>query len=220
LRSCLIIAGFGASLVLAACGSGSRQDISEPRGKFPVAVDSARFPLVQTLSDHAHLTIAVRNAGHKTIPDIAVTICNVTCAYPASTSQGTSAQAFSQDINTKYLANPSRPVWIVDNPPGGCAYSCQNGGRGAAVTAYANTWALGKLPPGKTVRFDWKVTAVSPGRHVVAWQVAAGLNGKAKAIPAAGSTTQGSFAVTINTAPQKAYVNNSGQIVVGANQQP
>ncbi|HEY5189473.1 MAG TPA: hypothetical protein VII87_10595 [Solirubrobacteraceae bacterium] len=217
-RSYGIIAGIVACLAIAACGSGARQDAKEPSGKFKVSVNAAAFPSAQTLSEHTHMTIAVRNAGTKTIPDVAVTICNTTCAFPAPKGQGVTAQAFSADLSQQYLANPSRPIWIVDQGPGACRYSCQNGGAGSAVTAYSNTWALGPLRPGKTVRFSWKLTAVSPGRHVVAWQVAAGLNGKARAVLDDGSRPQGSFAVDIGAAPQQSYVNNNGQIVVGSGQ--
>src|SRR5579859_681296 len=38
MRSCTVIASGLAALVVAACGSGSRQDAHEPRGKFKVAV--------------------------------------------------------------------------------------------------------------------------------------------------------------------------------------
>jgi hypothetical protein len=212
-RSCGIIAGAGAALVLAACGGGQNQAASEPDGTFPVAVDTASFPASQTLAQHSHLVITVRNAGHQAIPDVAVTICNVSCAYPAPKGQGSSAQAFAADISQPYLANPSRPLWIVDRGPGPCGYSCRNGGAGAGVAAYANTWALGPLAPGHTARFDWAVTAVSAGRHVVAWEVAAGLNGKAKAVLSDGSEPRGHFTVHIGTAPARSYVNNNGQIV-------
>jgi hypothetical protein len=217
-RSYGIIAGVTAALALAACGSGARQDAKEPKGKFKVDVNATSFPASQTLSQHTHMTIAVRNAGKRMIPDVAITICNITCAYPAPKGAGTSAQAFSADLSQQYLANPSRPIWIVDQGPGTCGYSCHNGGAGAAVTAYSNTWALGPLRPGKTAQFSWKLTAVSPGRHVVAWQVAAGLNGRAKAILSDGSRPQGTFAVQISSAPQQSYVNNNGQIVVGTGQ--
>jgi hypothetical protein len=218
MRSAVIVTGFVASLVLTSCGSGgARQDAKEPKGRFPVAVDSASFPSAQTLSQHTRLTIAVRNSGNKTIPDIAVTICNITCTYPASTAQG-SAQAFAQDLNVKYLANPSRPIWVVDQPPGPSGYSTNNGGQGAGVTAYSNTWALGPLKPGKTAHFDWKVTAVSPGRHVVAWEVAAGLNGRARAVVSGGGLPHGTFAVDISSKPARNYVNNSGQIINGSGQ--
>jgi hypothetical protein len=81
------------------------------------------------------------------------------------------------------------------------------------VTAYSNTWALGSLKPNQTATFQWKVTAVKSGMHIVAWQVAAGLNGKAKARTSTGALPQGTFAVKISNAPQQAYVNNSGKIV-------
>jgi len=68
------------------------------------------------------------------------------------------------------------------------------------------------------VRFDWKVTAVAPGRHVVAWEVAAGLNGKARAVAANGSVPRGTFAVDVANKPAQSYVNNSGAVVSGSGQ--
>ena len=170
--------------------------------------------------------LAVHNVSGKTLPDVAVTICNVTCAYPAPRGEGTSAAAFSENLQMAGLAHPSRPVWVVDNPPGPCNSGCSansssgGGGPGGAVTAYSNTWALGPLRPGQTAKFDWSVTAVAPGLHVVAWEVAAGLNGKAKAVLADGSLPNGRFTVTIHTAPAQTYVNNNGQIVTTSSSAP
>ncbi|HWF55041.1 MAG TPA: hypothetical protein VG223_10455 [Solirubrobacteraceae bacterium] len=198
----------GATVLLAACGSGARQDANEPSGRFPVDIRAATFPGSQRLSEHTQLVISVRNSGSKTIPDIAVTILNP--------KDGTAAQAFSQDVASspgEDLASHSRPVWIIDKPPGPCLYSCRQGGPGSAVTAYSNTWALGALAPGKTATFSWGVTAVQPGHYNVKYQIVAGLNGKAKAVDAAGAQPSGTFAVTIHQAPQQAYVNNAGQIV-------
>jgi hypothetical protein len=208
-----MVAGVGISLALFGCGGGQNQAASEPSGHFTVTVSAAKFPASQRLAQHTHLVIAVHNAGNKAIPNVAVTICNVTCAYPAPKGEGSSSAAFGANIDQTYLANPSRPVWVVDRAPGVCGFSCQNGGQGAGVTAYANTWALGRLGPGKTARFDWAVTAVQAGKHVVAWQVAAGLNGKAKAVLSNGSAPHGTFAVNVATAPAQSYVNNNGQIV-------
>ncbi len=205
-------------LALAACGGGTRQDAHEPRGKFKVTIATASFPAAQALSQHTHLVIGVRNAGTKTIPDVAVTLCNVTCAYPAPKGEGSSAPAFGQNSSQTYLANPGRPIWILDRPPGQCSYGCQHGGKGAAVTAYANTWALGSLRPGRTLVFSWAVTAVSPGRHIVAWEVAAGLNGRAKAVLADGSRPKGTFTVRVKATPQQSYVNNNRAIVNGSGQ--
>ncbi|HUA73000.1 MAG TPA: hypothetical protein VMA96_18025 [Solirubrobacteraceae bacterium] len=214
------------AVVVSACGGGARQDASEPSGNFPVAVTTATFPGSQRLSEHTHLVLAVRNTGPKTIPNVAVTICNVTCAYPAPAGEGTDAAAFAQDLQMPGLANPSRPVWVVDRPPGACNAGCQpgsadgSGSPGGAVTAYSNTWALGPLPPGDTAKFDWTVTAVAPGRHVVAWEVAAGLNGKAKAVTDSGALPHGTFAVVIHSAPSESYVNNNGQIVTTSSSAP
>ncbi len=199
----------GCTLLLAACGSGARQDATEPRGNFPVKVTTARFPAKQTLSEHTRMIISVRNSGRKTIPDIAVTVLNP--------KDSTAAAAFAQDIAGdpgETLANRSRAVWIIDRPPGACRYSCKQGGMGGAVTAYDDTWAEGPLLPGHTARFEWGVTAVQTGHYTIDYEVAAGLNGKAKAVDAAGATPHGSFSITVSQAPQQSYVNNSGQIVV------
>lgn len=215
-----------AGLVLAGCGGGARQDAGAPSGNFPVAVTTATFPGAQRLSERTHLVLAVRNIGSETIPNVAVTICNGTCAYPAPPGEGTGAAAFAQDLQMEGLANPSRPVWVVDRPPGACNAGCRrgsgdgSGSPGGAVTAYSNTWALGALAPGQTVTFDWAVTAVVPGRHVVAWEVAAGLNGKAKAVTSSGSLPQGKFTVLIHTVPSPSYVNNNGQLVTTSSSAP
>src|SRR5205085_5320049 len=122
--SCGIMAGLAATLTLAACGGGSRQDVAEPTGSFPVQA-SAAFPASQRLSQHTHLVIKVRNAGTKPIPDIAVTISN-----PAP--NGTGLQPFAQFVKIAGAASHSRPVWIVDHPPdrsaGSCGYTCSRGG--------------------------------------------------------------------------------------------
>ena len=100
-------------------------------------------------------------------------------------------------------------------PAGGvCALQLPDtGGPGGAVTAYSNTWALGALKPGETAKFDWGVTAVKPGKYMVHYSVAAGLNGKAKAALAGGAIPAGTFKVMITSAPQQSYVNASGVVV-------
>jgi hypothetical protein len=209
--SCGILAGIAATLSVSGCGGGSRLDASEPSGTFPVQVASATFPEAQRLSQHTHLVISVRNAGSKAIPDIAVTITDP--------KYGTALQAFAQHLDMPGIASHSRPVWVVDRPPsapgetGGCAYSCQQGGAGGAVTAYANTWALGRLAPGQTATFKWALTAVAPGTHLIHYVIAAGLNGKAKARLSTGAIPEGTFTVKISPRPAQTYVSNSGQIL-------
>jgi hypothetical protein len=208
-RSCATIAAVGACLGLAACGSGARQDAKEPKGKFSVQA-SASWKTSQTLSQHTQLVITARNTGTKTVPNLAVTI---TDGNPTTPHIGTRAQAFQELLDMPGLASQSRPVWIIDQAPGTCGYSCKTGGPGAAVTAYSNTWALGSLAPGKSATFAWHLTAVAPGTHYVYWRVAAGLNGKAKAVTAGGSPPQGSFTINISKAPAQAYVDNNGKVV-------
>lgn len=209
--------------MLSACGAGPRQDATEPTANFPVAV-STHWTTSQTLSQHTQLVITIQNTGSKTIPDAAVTITD------GNPSLSTRAQAFQELLNMPGLASQSCPVWIVDQAPDpshqpcpknfnaetytGSNFSACSGGPGGAATAYSNTWALGSLAPGRSATFEWHLTAVQSGTHFVNWRVAAGLNGKAKAVTASGGPPVGHFAVTISSAPQQSYVNGNGQIVV------
>jgi hypothetical protein len=214
-RICAITGALGVALTLTACGGGQLQSASEPSGKFTVSVTSS-FPAKQRLSEATNFIVKVTNLDKHAIPNVAVTICNVTCGYSAkdlANGWGTSVKAFSYKLQMPGLASDSRPVWVVDQAPGPCQYSCKGGGPGGAVTAYSNTWALGTLKPNTTATFQWHVTAIKPGNYTVAWQVAAGLNGKALARTSSGAVPQGTFKVSIAKAPQQAYVNNSGQVV-------
>jgi len=124
------IAGVAAALALSACGGGTRLGAHEPSGKFRVSVPTARFPASQHISGHYHMVIAVHNDGRRTIPEVAVTICNVTCAYPRPRSAGPSTDAFATNISGQYLANSSRPTWVVEQGPGTCGFTCAGGGQG------------------------------------------------------------------------------------------
>ena len=183
------------------------------RGAFPVAVTTTRFPASQRLAQPTRLVIAVRNTGHRALPDVAVTVCNGTCAADAPRGEGTDAAAFGADVQGTDLASSSRPVWIVNRAPGRCGYSCRHGGAGAGVSAASNTWALGRLAPGRTARFEWRVTAVAAGRHIVAWQVAGDLSGAARAVLAGGRAPRGTFTVHVRTAPARSRVTSSGRVV-------
>lgn len=215
-RTCtwLLLAGL-AGVTTAACGS-QTQASSEPKGNFPVAA-SASFPSSQRLIDHSQLVVKVTNTGHKSIPDVAVTI---TDGIPSHPDWGTQVQAFNYYFNMPDVASHSRPVWIVDQAPGPCGYSCKTGGPGGAVTAFSNTWALGRLEPGNTATFDWHLTAVQPGAWVVNWRVAAGLYGNAKAVTATGAPPRGSFTVHVSQVPPRAYVNNNHKIITTNTPQP
>lgn len=201
-------AAVAVAALVSACG-GTEQNPGEPHASFPVAVTSS-FPTSQRLAQESELTVTIRNTGHATIPNVAVTVLNP--------RYGSAAQAFSALIPASghgqpILASRSRPVWIVNQAPGPCAFSCRKRGPGGAATAYSNTWALGRLAPGHTATFRWKLTAVQAGAYTVEYRVAAGLNGFAKAVLASGAPAEGRFAVKISSAPQRTIVRSDGQVI-------
>lgn len=172
--------------VASGCGGGERQDKNERSGTFNVDVVRADFPKKQRLAKQEQFVVEVRNADTRTIPDVAVTI-----------DPGFSSRNERQD-----LADPNRPVWIVDTGPA------------SGTTAYTNTWALGALGPGKTARFVWRVTAVRAGTFDVKYRVSAGLNGKAKAQDANDNAPEGSFTVKVSGKPAQASVDpETGEVV-------
>jgi hypothetical protein len=180
------------SASVAGCGGGERQDKNEPSGSFAVQVTRAAFPAKQTLSQSTRLAIAVKNTDSKPLPNVAVTI-----------------NSFGRAANDTALADPRRPVWIVDEGPAG------------GETAYVSTWALGELAPGATRTFTWKVTAVQAGTQTVKYKVSPGLNGKARAEDA--GATSGSFTVAISREPAQARVDpETGAVIrgTGASAQP
>jgi hypothetical protein len=206
------VAALCAVLLLAACGSGSQQNPNEPHGYFPVRVSSS-FPRSQQLAEHTRFVVKVTNAGNKTIPDVAVSVINP--------KNGDAAQSFGYLLpkpaqGQPLLASRSRPVWVVMQNPGPCKYSCKKLGPGGAATAYTDTWALGKLKPHQTATFAWKLEAVKAGSWKVEYQVAAGLNGYAKAELAGSGGHQkvsGTYSVKISTLVPKAHVKPDGQVV-------
>ena len=170
---------------MAGCGGGDRQDKHEPSGTFSLHLVKAKFPSSQSLAQQEALTIAVKNTDNRAIPDLAVTV-----------------DSFSTRSQQPGLADPSRPVWIVDEGP--------NGG----TTAYTNTWALGRVPAGATRTFTWKVTSVQSGTHTVKYRIAAGLNGKAKAKVDGQDNYQGTFTVDISGKPAQSTVDpNTGKVI-------
>jgi hypothetical protein len=210
---------------IAACG-GTRQDANEPEGNFPVSIISAAFPSKQALAQNTNLTLAVENSGDKTIPDLAITIfttSNATTGESTTTTPGTSATTTtsSQELPTAQgsfsvrseqagLAIPFRPVWILEE--GFPKYEGAAASAGAEA-AQTDTYAFGELPPNQTKRIVWNVTPVQGGTYTVHYRVAAGLEGKAKAVTADGSVPEGEFVVRISSAAPQTRVNDAGQVV-------
>jgi hypothetical protein len=200
-RSGVILVVGAVTLVLSACGGGgSRQDVDEPSGKFPVKIVNSSFPNRQHLAKTELLNIGVQNTGQKTVPALAITI----------SVDKNAVRPFSIYDKQPGLADPDRPVWVLENDYPKLA---GEGLPAGAATANDKTFDFGPLKPGKTVDAVWKVTPVRPGLYTIDYQVDAGLNGKAKAVTANGSPPTGSFAVRISSTPPQTEINDKGQVV-------
>ncbi len=161
-------------MALGACGGGGKQDANDPGGTFKVDVPHASFPGNQQLAQESTLEITVVNRDTRVIPKVAVTI-----------------DGFSQRRDDPTLADPNRPIWIVNDPPFN------------ADEALTNTWALGPVQPGQSRIFKWNVTPVRSGTYSVSYRIAAGLYGKAKVEDTTtGGPPKGSFIARVSRAPR------------------
>lgn len=160
-------------MAAAGCGGGKAQDANEPEGTWTVAIDNASFPPVQRLAQDSELRLAVRNTDDSAIPNLAVTI-----------------DSFEGRTTQPGVADPVRPIWILDNPPAG------------SDTAYHDTYTFGKLEPGRARQLIWKVTAVKSGIYTIKYKIAAGLDNKAKAVLQGDQAPEGSFTVFIARKPR------------------
>lgn len=183
------------ALTATGCGGGERQDAGEKKAKYRLEVSSASFPAQQSISQSSTLAIRVRNSDSKTAPNVAVTV------ETAAAKPGQSSTSFGQTGGDAVQADATRPVWIVDTGPAG------------GDSAATNTWALGRLSPGQTRTFKWKVTAVLPGSYRINYRISPGLNGNARL--AGGGRTKGSFKVNIDAKPVAARVDDNGNVVRG-----
>jgi hypothetical protein len=187
-------------LAFAGCGGGERQDENEPEGNFPVEVVRATFPEDQKLAKSSNLVVTVRNAGRETIPNIAVTV-----------------NGLDERKENAELADPSRPVFALNGVQveiAGFPEAKDASPRGCD-TAYVNTWACGPLKPNEQKTFRWSVTAVKAGPFDINWRVAAGLDGKAKAVAAGGGPApRGQFSGTVSNEAPDVRVADDGHTIV------
>ncbi len=187
------------TLLVAGCGGAERQDEDEPEGNFAVEVVEASFPEEQKLAKRSSLLIKVRNAGDRTVPNLAVTV------------DGFSIRSTNDD-----LADPERPQFVINGRPreiGGFPESKDASPLGCD-TAYVNTWACGPLKAGRERTFRWSVTAVKAGDFEITCEVAAGLDGKAKAVDVSGNRPTGVFTGTVSGTPPDSRVADDGKTVV------
>jgi hypothetical protein len=198
-KRCAVACVLTCGIAIGGCGGGERQDANEPEGNFPVEVVSATFPQKQKLAQTSELVITVRNTGKKDVPNVAVTV------------KGLGFRATQPD-----LSDPDRPQFALEGVPreiGGFP-EAKDATPSGCDSAYVNTWACGSLAPGKETTLVWKVTAVKAGPYDVSWQVAAGLNGNAKAVVTGGGAPTGSFSGTVSNAAPKARIADDGKTVV------
>jgi hypothetical protein len=160
-------------LALGACGGGDPQDENEPEGTYKVDVISATFPGRQRLAEEATLRITVQNKDTKTIPNLGVTV-----------------DGFYQSREDATLADPARPVWIVNEAPFN------------STSALTSTWTTGPLRAGARRTLEWKVSALRAGTYNPRYRVNAGLDGKATAESFDGGPATGSFTVRISRVPK------------------
>jgi hypothetical protein len=199
-------------LSLVACGGGQRQDEDEPEGQFPVNVSTAQFPNRQRLAETSDLRLAVENTGTEQIPELAVTIF-VDDGTGAVSSGAGGQGSFSVRSDQPGLANPSRPVWILENKYPRISGESEPLGSSPGTTAQTNTFGFGPLAAGETREMIWRVTPVRGGTYTLNYKIAAGLQGKAEAVTADGSAPEGKFVVTISTRPPQASVDDQGHVV-------
>lgn len=192
-------------------GGGERQDANEPAGNFPVQVTMSKFPKAQRLAETSDLILGVKNTGDKPLPELAITI--ETDDGRSNPNDSVADGSFDTRLDDPSLANPNRPVWILENkyprelgtpPPTGLS---------GGFRAETNTFGFGPLDPGKTENVVWRVTPVKPGTYTLHYVVAAGLDGRAKAVTADGGEVKGEFVVTISDKPPKASVDDAGHVI-------
>jgi hypothetical protein len=197
------VCGVLVGALLSGCG-GSERNVHEPKGVYTVEVAGVHFPVKQAIAHDTRLAMVVRNAGTRTLPNVAVTL-----------------DSFYFNSTYPKLAVKKRPVWIVNTGPGGTATNPpvqteEVDPPGGGETAFVNTWALGALGPGQRRLFLWDVTPVKAGLHVVHYTVSAGLDGKSVARLPGGRRPTGVLVAHIAPAPPPTHVNpETGEVVRG-----
>ena len=177
---------------------------------YPVEVTVAEFAPRQRLAQRQDLQLAFRNSGDETIPDLAVTIY---------TGDEKADGAFNMRSEQEGLADPNRPVWILENDypklleRGTSAKDLDAAPTAGAESSSTNTYTFGELPPGDEIHTVFRVTPVVGGTYTVHYEVAAGLDGNARAVTDTGEPVEGEFVATITTKPKASAVNEQGQVV-------
>jgi hypothetical protein len=180
----------GAAALVAGCGGGTQAE-DEPAGTYQVEITRAEFPKRQHIGGKAEFVLTVRNTGDQAVPDVSATV-------DGFVSPGTQTG----------LSDRSRPVWVVDDGPLG------------GDSAYVQTWTLGRLKPGASKTFTWRVVPVVAGDRTVRYRVNAGLHGEAKATLANDAAPEGTIDVSVAEAPAATRVDPQTGDVLRAGEAP
>ncbi len=199
----------------AACGDEpQRQDANEPSGKFPIEVAAARFPTDQRLAQTSDLQLEIENTGDEALPNLAITMF---------TGDQAAGGPFSIRSDQPGLANPNRPVWILENGfpklavAGEGFKALDEAPTAGASAAQTNTFSFGPVAPGDGLDVVWRLTPVQPGTYAIHYELAAGLTGKATAVTDDGDPVEGKFVVTITDKPPEVRIDDSGGVVIQNN---
>jgi hypothetical protein len=170
--------------LIAGCGSETQAE-SEAAGTFEVDITRAEFAERQHLGAQEDFVITVRNAGQEAVPNVSVSV-----------------DGFTTQTEQPGVSDRTRPLWIVDEGPHG------------GDSAYVGTWTLGRLAPGASRTFRWRVTPMVAGERTVRYRVNAGLHGEAEATLAGGAAPEGTVDVSVAEAPAVTRVDpESGDVL-------
>ncbi len=200
-----IVTALGVAILAAAfsaCGGESAgQFANETPGEYPVEVVGAEFKPLQTVARTYEMNIEVRNTGDETIPAL-----NTTIDLPGRDS----TLAFAYRTPQKGVAQPQRPVWVLEE---GYPKLAGTEGRGGAGNANRRTFNFGELPPGETADMVWRLTAVTGGTYRLRWQLSAGLGLDTSAVDAAGGQPTGILPVRISSKARLTEIDEKGNVV-------
>lgn len=203
-----IVLALASILALSACGGGEeRRDVEEPEATFPVRVVDAEFPIRQRLAEPVDLSITVENTGDQAIPDLTITVVT----RDPEQDNGVARGSFLTRSEQEDLEDPNQPVWILEH--GWPRVDDESQPAGAEV-AQTNTFAFGALRPGERRRAVWRVTPTRGGTFVVTYRIAAGTEGRARAVDENGqSPPSGMFQPTVSTEAPQTRVDDDGNVV-------
>lgn len=193
-----------AAAVFAGCGSSGEagdQFANETPGEYSVEIVRAEFKPRQFVARTYDLVIGVRNTGDETVPAMTATI---------DLPKRDSTLAFAYRDPQPQLAQPQRPIWVMES---GYPKLAGTVGRGGAGTANRKTFNFGAVPPGETANMVWRATAVEPGFYGLAFEISAGLALDTTAVDAEGQTPAGLLPVRITDRAVLTKVDKKGNVV-------